>query len=117
TNPLQWGMTSTSPSSMDDIQLADNTNEHRFELRKGGVVAAHSEYNLLKGAVMFTHTEVQPQFEGQGIGSRLAAYALDDVRKRGLKVVPVCQFIAGYIRRHPEYLDLVSDESRRAFHL
>ena len=40
---------------------------------------------------------------------------LDDVRDRGLQVVPVCQFIAGYIRRHPQYMDLLSPESRRAF--
>ena len=64
---------------------------------------------------MFTHTEVVPQFEGQGLGSRLAKFALDDVRRRGLQVVPVCTFVAGYIRRHPEYHDLVSEANRRAF--
>jgi uncharacterized protein len=102
---------------MEDISIADNPGAHRFELKKAGVVAAHSEYNLLKGAVMFTHTEVQPAYEGQGLGSKLAKFALDDVRSRGLQVVPVCQFIAGYIRKHPEYLDLVSENSRRAYKL
>jgi predicted GNAT family acetyltransferase len=81
----------------------------------GGELAAYAEYNLLSNAVMFTHTEVLPAHEGQGIGSRLAAFALDDVRRRGLHVIPVCQFIAGYIRKHPEYRDLVTEESRRAF--
>jgi len=100
---------------MDDITLSDNADAHRFELHKGGVLAARSEYNLLKGAVMFTHTEVSAQFEGQGLGSKLAAFALGDVRKRGLHVIPVCQFIAGYIRKHAEYLDLVSEDQRRAF--
>lgn len=102
---------------MDDITLADNADMHRFELRKGGEVAAYSEYNLLKGAVLFTHTEVLPAFEGQGLGSRLAAFALDDVRGRGLQVIPSCPFIAAYIRKHPEYRDLVSEASRRAFHV
>jgi predicted GNAT family acetyltransferase len=100
---------------MDDIKLSDNTAAHRFELIKGAEVAARAEYNLLKDAVLFTHTEVMPQYEGQGLGSRLAGYALDEVRKRGLKVVPVCQFIAGYIRKHPQYLDLVTEHNRRAF--
>lgn len=102
---------------MDDIAIADNPAAHRFELRTGGNVAAYAEYNLLKDAVMFTHTEVLPEYEGKGLGSKLAVFALDDVRKRGVHVVPMCQFIAGYIRRHPEYLDLVTPESRRAFKL
>jgi predicted GNAT family acetyltransferase len=100
---------------MDDIKLSDNTAAHRFELAKGTEVAARAEYNLLKDAVLFTHTEVMPQYEGQGLGSRLARHALDEVRKRGLKVVPMCQFIAGYIRKHPQYLDLVTDDHRKAF--
>ena len=102
---------------MNDITIADNPTAHRFELTKAGALAARSEYNLLKDAVMFTHTEVMPEFEGQGLGSKLAKFALDDVRRRGLQVVPVCQFIAGYIRKHPEYLDLVSENSRRAYKL
>lgn len=100
---------------MDDINLADNPGAHRFELRKGREVAAHAEYNLLTGMMMFTHTEVLPQFEGQGFGSKLARFALDEARKRGLNAVPVCPFIAGYIRKHAEYRDLVSETHRRAY--
>ena len=100
---------------MDDITIADNPAAHRFELRSGAELAAYAEYNLLKEAVLFTHTEVLPAFEGRGLGGRIAAFALDDVRSRGMHVIPVCQFIAGYIRKHPEYRDLVTEESRRAF--
>jgi len=102
---------------MEDLTIADNPDAHRFELRKGGVLAAYTEYNLLKGALMFTHTEVLPQFEGQGLGSKLAKWALDDVRGRGLRAIPVCPFIAGYIRKHTGYLDLVAEEHRRAYKL
>jgi uncharacterized protein len=102
-------------SIMTDITIADNTTSHRFELSKGDAVAAYSEYNLLKDAVLFTHTEVLPGNEGQGLGSKLARFALDDVRRRGLKVIPVCTFIAGYIRKHPDYLDLVTEQNRRAY--
>ncbi len=56
---------------------------------------------------MFTHTEVFPEFEGKGVGSRLATGALDDVRARGLKLTPQCPFISAYIKRHPAYADLV----------
>jgi uncharacterized protein len=100
---------------MDNINLADNVAAHRFELRLGEVVAARSEYNLLKDALMFTHTEVLPEYEGRGFGSVLAKFALDEVRRRGLHAIPVCPFIASYIRRHAEYQDLVTENNRRAF--
>jgi predicted GNAT family acetyltransferase len=102
---------------MTDITIADNPQARRFELKKAGVVAVQTEYELGGGAVKFIHTEVQPGYEGQGLGSKLAKFALDDVRRRGLKVVPVCEFIAGYIRKHAEYLELVTDENRQAFKL
>jgi len=99
----------------DDIALADNPASHRFELRLAGEVAAYSEYNVLSHALLFTHTEVLPAHEGKGLGSRMAKYALEEARRRGVQVIPACPFIAAYIRRHHEYLDLVSEESRRAF--
>lgn len=95
----------------------DNPSSHRFEALLDGQVAAFAEYNLLKNGVMFTHTEVLPAHEGRGVASGLAKFALGDVRRRGLKAIPVCQFIAGYIRKHPEYLDLLTEDSRRAFHV
>jgi uncharacterized protein len=56
---------------------------------------------------VLVHTDVAPSAEGQGIGSRLVAGALDDIRSRGLRVVPVCPFVTAYLRRHPEQRDLV----------
>ena len=102
---------------MDDPDFSDNPQAHRFELRMNGEVAAFSEYNLLADAVMLTHTEVLPQFEGQGLGSKLAKSVLAEVRQRGLHVIPVCTFMAGYIRKHAEYLDLVTPEQRLAYKL
>lgn len=100
---------------MSEPTFRDNADGHRFEAVIDGTVAARAEYNVLKNGLLFTHTEVEPQFEGQGLGSKLAKFALDEVRRRGLQAIPVCQFIAGYIRKHPEYVDLVAPESRRAF--
>ena len=57
---------------------------------------------------MFTHTEIDPAFEGHGVGSALAKAALDDVRAKGLKAVPLCPFIRTWIDRHPDYEDLVA---------
>jgi hypothetical protein len=90
-------------------ELRNNEAQSRYELRRDDEVAAFAQYRLEGGAVRFTHTEVDQRHEGQGLGSRLAAFALDDVKTRGLKAIPACKFIAAYIARHEkEYGDLVS---------
>src|SRR4051812_14459306 len=95
----------TAGSSPD---LQHNEAQSRYELKIDGEVAAHADYRREGDAVRFTHTEVVPQREGQGLAARVAAYALDDVRTRGLKAIPQCSYIAGYIARHEkEYGDLV----------
>jgi hypothetical protein len=57
------------------------------------------------------HTEVEEAVEGTGVGSQLVREALDDFRARGLGVVPVCPFVSAYLRRHPEYADVVGVDS------
>jgi predicted GNAT family acetyltransferase len=96
--------------------IVDNAGAGRFELTVDGhtVFAAYQQSGR---RIIFTHTEVPPELQGRGIGSALARAALDDVRARGLEVVPFCPFIAGYIRSHPEYLDLVSEQNRRRLKL
>ena len=87
--------------------VADNPDQNQFEGRLDGRIVAHSEYEMAPGVITFLHTEVDPAFEGKGLGGALASNALDDVRARGLQVVARCPFIAAYIRRHREYRDLL----------
>jgi hypothetical protein len=100
---------------MATISTSNNTAAHRYEIASDGQLAGFAEYNVLTDALLFTHTEILPAFEGQGLGSRLARHALDDVRAQGKHAIPVCQFIAAFIRKHPEYQDLVREDMRRAF--
>ena len=88
-------------------QVHDNAAEHRYELTVEGrtAIAAYTDEG---GARVFTHTLVPPELEGHGIGTRLVAGALADVRSRGLKMVPQCPFVAAYVERHPEMRDLVA---------
>jgi uncharacterized protein len=90
-----------------DYVVRDNQAERRYELLFGDELVGEILYGTKPGAVVLVHTEVEPAAEGTGLGSRLVAEALDDIRSRGLSVVPLCPFVAAYIRHHPEYADLV----------
>ena len=92
----------------EGIRIADNSALHRYEVLRDGVVVGISQYALTDDVITFLHTEVDSAVEGQGLGSRLAAGALDDVRRRGLRVIAKCPFIAAYLKRHPDYADLLA---------
>ena len=93
------------PESPDNT-VTDNAARSRYELPVGDAIA-FIEHVDEGDAVAFVHTEVPEAMEGKGVGSRLVKGALDDVRRRGLKVVPRCPFVREYIARHPEYQDIV----------
>ena len=95
------------------LQIQDNAEEHRYEALVDGKLAGFIQYRLQDERMTMVHTEVEPTYEGQGVGSELAKFALEDARERGLKVVPRCPFIARYVRRQPDlYLDLVPESMR-----
>lgn len=94
------------------VEVRDNPLEARYEALVGGGLAGIAQYEPGEGAVTFTHTLVLPDWEGKGIGARLIRGALDEVRERGLAAVPACPYVALWIRRHPEYADLVPEGER-----
>ena len=100
--------TATSATATDELRLADNPAETRYEAHLGDRLAGFSEYVVAPGRLIFTHTVVDPELEGRGIGSKLVKFELDDVRRRGLKLTPRCPFVRAYIARHRDYQDLVS---------
>lgn len=89
-------------------EVEHNAELHRYEIRVDGDVAGFATYEPYDGAVMFTHTQIDPAHEGHGFGSKLAQAALDDAQASGSPVIPLCPFIKGYIDRHPEYQHLVA---------
>ena len=92
---------------MPDLRISHNAEAARYEALVGPKLAGFAEYQLAKDLIVFTHTEVDPAYEGQGVGSALARAALDDVRGTARKVLPLCPFIKGWIEHHCEYVDLV----------
>lgn len=96
----------------DAIEVVDNRQAARFEVRLNGTPAGFADYILKGGVIILPHTEVRPEFRGRGLAGRLAGTALEAARDAGLKVIPRCPYIADYIDRHPEYADLVAGSSR-----
>lgn len=92
---------------IDELRVEDNPAKHRYEARAGERLLGFVSYRVEGGGFTLVHTEVEPELEHRGVASQLVAAALDDIRARGLPVVPICPFVRGFIRRHPEYADLV----------
>ena len=93
-----------------DPGVVDNPEQQRYELWLGATRAGFIDYLSEPGTIVLVHTEIDPALEGQGLGGRLVAGALDDLRARDLKLVPLCPFVRTYLRRHPEYADLVASD-------
>ena len=96
---------------MGNTTLRNNTEAQRYELMEGDQVVAFASYQPVGDDLRMTHTEVVAGNEGKGYGSALARQVLEDARARNRKIVPVCEFIEGYIRKHPEYAGLVRKEA------
>ena len=95
----------TEPAS-----VVNNIEASRYELEVDGEIAI-AVYQQKPGVVVFTHTEVPDALAGRGIGSRLIGGALRDVRANDLKIVPLCEFVAAYLDKHPEEQDLLARDA------
>ncbi len=93
-------------SMAEQYEVRDNPERSRYETVVDGSTA-FTEYQREGDRITFTHTEVPEAIGGRGVANQLARGALDSARKQNLTVIPQCQFIAAFIRRNPEYGDLV----------
>lgn len=91
-----------TPEGGGEIRVTDNQAERCYEAHIGRDLVGTTTYHLQSGLLTLLHTEVEPAFEGQGVGSRLVAAVLDDARERDLAVLPVCPFVRTYLQRHPQ---------------
>lgn len=101
-----------------DIRVLDVPEHSRFEIRIGTDLAGFAEYRRRPPLIAFTHTLIDPRFEGQGLAHRLVSTALSETRSAGLAVLPFCPYVRSFIAGHSdEYLDLVPGDLRDAFDL
>ena len=91
------------------VQLRDNAAKQRYEMSFKDGRTVFVTYEKQPGRIVLVHTEVPEELAGLGLASALARESLADIRRQGLRVVPRCPFIAKFIKRGPEYADLVDD--------
>jgi uncharacterized protein len=90
------------------VDIADNVPESRYEIFVGGELAGYARYRLEDERIVLFDTQVDPAHRGEGLGGQLAGAVLEDIQADGRLVEPQCEFIASYIRRHPEHHELVA---------
>jgi predicted GNAT family acetyltransferase len=100
-----------------ELVVKDNTVEDRFELFVDDMPAGFVAYEMQGQNYVLTHTEIDPDFEGRGMGSALTSRTLEMIRAQGRTVVPVCPFVQSFLQGHPQYLDLVSARDRQRYNL
>jgi predicted GNAT family acetyltransferase len=93
--------------NLNDFPVAHNSEERRFEMNVKGELAVIT-YRLLPGVISLDHTGVPVPIEGHGVAAKLTRAAMDFARAESLRVVPVCSYVAAFVRKHSEYQDLVS---------
>lgn len=104
--PPTGGYTAAMDTSPAEFEVRDA--EGRYELLREGTVIGFASYRVDGDRAIVPHVEVHPSVEGQGMGGRLVQGMLDDLRRRDLRVTPLCGYAAAWIRRHPDYHDLVA---------
>lgn len=102
----------STETDFDNITIRDNTSERRYEAHIGAEWAV-LEYDLEGKRITLIHTGVPRALEGHGVAGKLARFALDDARTRGLEVVPECSYVQSYLRRHPGEMDVVAADARK----
>ena len=104
-----------TPADEPAPTVTDNVDQSRFELHLDGELAGFAEYGPAGDSVIIAHTEIADGHEGEGLGGTLVRGALERIRSNGKTVIPTCPFTAAYIRRHPEFVELVAPALRDQF--
>ena len=100
-----------------ETAVSDNPARHRYEITADGELAGFTVYEMRPEVIAFMHTEIGEEWGGRGLGSILVRCTLDDVRTRGLAVLPYCPFVRSWLERHDDYVDLVPAAQRAQFGL
>jgi uncharacterized protein len=99
-------------ASPDPPVITDAPERGRYEAHLDGELAGILQYIVKYGRIALIHTEVSPAHQGRGVASALARFALDDARRRDLKVIVNCPYVQDYVARHPDDDDIIVGRAR-----
>ncbi|MDT2008607.1 N-acetyltransferase [Rhodococcus opacus] len=100
-------MTSDDTTNSPAPEVRDAPEHHRFEIHVDGQRAGLTEYLDRDNQRIFFHTEIGDEFAGRGLASALIHSALDETVRGGKRIVPICPFVAGYLKKHDDFADSV----------
>jgi uncharacterized protein len=93
---------------MVENDLILNEDKKRFELEVDGKTA-FIEFILNNENILFlTHTEVPIGLEGKGVGSTIVSKTLNYIKEKRYTLAPLCPFVAAYLKRHPEWKEILA---------
>ncbi|MBA1279633.1 MULTISPECIES: GNAT family N-acetyltransferase [Pseudomonadaceae] len=98
--------------SDNNAKVRHDKDQQRYLLDIEGETLGFAAYREDGDSLVFTHTEVDPSLEGQGMGSVLIRQSLDDARQRSKRIVPVCGFVAAYVKKHPDWNDIIDSPAQ-----
>ena len=89
-------------------ELKFESADRRYRALLAGEEIGHADVDPIStDGLLIKHTEIDRKFEGRGFGGALVRHILEDARRQNRKVIPICPYAAAYIKRHPEYQDLI----------
>lgn len=91
-----------------NVAVLERSSRRRYEVYADDVPAGLLKYRLAGDRLCLLHTEIESSYEGNGLGSVLVKYVLDEARQHARTVVPYCPYVRGWIDHHAEYSDLIS---------
>lgn len=98
---------------MEERRFQHDPVTRRYLILEGDQQVGFADYDRIgASSVLIKHTEIDPAHEGKGYASALVRFMLDDLRSQAKSVIPICPYTAAFIRKHPEYLDVVREDYR-----
>src|SRR4051812_40309477 len=103
----QWDPPGTGSARRMSVVVTDAAERHRYEATLDDTLAGFLDYVVKRERIALIHTEVPPVFAGHGVAAALTRFALDDARRRDLKVIAICPYVRRYLEKHPDDMAIV----------
>ena len=97
----------------DQLQFTQTHNGHRYVASLDGKEVGFADVDPIStDGLLIKHTEISTEYEGRGFGGQLVMHMLEDARRQGRGVIPICPYAAAYIKKRPELMDFVRESYR-----